>query len=235
MTATVRYTLIGNFLTKARDFRARVLSTRTATIDDVVEHIVQQGSTVTRSDILSVLEGYYRAVEHLLLGGARVKTPLAKFSISIKGTFKHHFDPFDPERHQVTGKVSIGARLKKAIHTRVRVERKWRGSNRPDPLEFFDITSGERDGTLTPGGIGKVTGHRLKIDPDDETQGIFFVNADGDLTRVTLLAENSPAKLIFEIPPDLAPGGHRLVVQTPDGSHGLHWDKTETILTVWTV
>jgi hypothetical protein len=49
-----------------------------------------------------------------------------------------------------------------------------------------DVTTGKTDGTITPGEDIVVTGDKLKVAPeDDNTLGVFFVNAAGAETRVT--------------------------------------------------
>ena len=233
MSAKIRYALVGHCLTEEQNYRARVLPARTATIEDVADRIVKQGSTVTRSDILGVLEGFNQAIEDLVLDeGARVVTDLATFNVGIKGLFEEHDEAFDPERHRVMGKVSVGPRLQKSIDSRAQVARRPRSAPAPQPLKFYDVTSGERNGAVTPGGMCKVMGHYLKIDPTDEGQGIFFVDVNGDMTRVTLLGQNLPTLLLFQAPADLAPGSCRLVVQTAHGVKTLHWEKTEIVLTV---
>ncbi len=57
---------------------------------------------------------------------------------------------------------------------------------------------------LTPGGMGRLYGARLKFDPSDPRQGIFFIAADKTETRAGCAAENVPQQLIFLIPPLLA-------------------------------
>ena len=52
---------------------------------------------------------------------------------------------------------------------------------------------------LTPGGMGQLVGHRLKFDPADPNQGIFFVAPAGE-ARVQVVARNKPGELIFMVP-----------------------------------
>ena len=63
---------------------------------------------------------------------------------------------------------------------------------------------------MTPGGLAQLDGHRLKFDPADPAQGIFFVAADRRETRVEEIARNRPAELILRVPP-LAAGTYPLV------------------------
>jgi hypothetical protein len=65
------------------------------------------------------------------------------------------------------------------------------------------------------GGMGQITGYRLRFDPSDPTQGIFFVN--GSATRVTVAGKNDPSELIFLIPASLTPGDYSLEVRSTMG------------------
>ncbi|MBD3250941.1 DUF4469 domain-containing protein, partial [Candidatus Uhrbacteria bacterium] len=84
---------------------------------------------------------------------------------------------------------------------------------RPKPLAYIDLNTGARDGMLTPGGLGQVTGYRLKFDPADVGQGIFFVAEDGTETQVVVVGRNKPTELLFLVPERLTAGPYTLEVR----------------------
>ncbi len=211
----IRYVLLKNALSDdPDDYAARVISYDSVGLEEVIERMVQQGSTVTRADIVSVLEDFYTAIEGLLLNGVNVNTPLANFRLTIRGTFHGVGDSFDPDRHWLRVAITAGRRLRQAIRRKGRpVKDEMPPRFRPYPVTYTDLNSGERNHTLTPGGMGQIEGYRLKFDADDPLQGIFFIAEDGTETRVRVMGENWPGKLLFLIP-DLAPGSYRLEVRT---------------------
>ncbi len=211
----IRYVLLKNALSDdPDDYVARVISYDSVGLEEVIERMVQQGSTVTRADIVSVLEDFYTAIKGLLLNGVNVNTPLANFRLSIKGTFRDITDRFDADRHQLRAVITAGSRLRRAIRFEGRpVKEESPVRFRPYPVTYTDLNSGEHNQTLTPGGLGQIEGYRLKFDADDPLQGIFFIAEDGTETRVRVMGENRPGKLLFLIP-DLAPGSYRLEVRT---------------------
>jgi len=144
---------------------ALVQSTGTAELEDVIKHIIQQGSTVTRPDIVSVLEDFFTAIESMVLEGMNVNTPSANYGASIKGIFDGQADGYDPSRHQIAPKVTAGKRYRKAIKEQAQAAKQEAVKPKPNPLEYTDINSGERNSVLSPGGMGQVIGHRLKFDP----------------------------------------------------------------------
>jgi hypothetical protein len=211
---SIRYALFENPLSSdPKDHTAKVKPAGTATLDDVIARMIDQGSTVVKSDILSVLESYYSAIESLVLEGKRVNTPNANYGASIRGTFEGQADSYDPNRHRVRGTVSPGKRYRKVIRERAKVAKEEAIQPRPNPLEYTDVTSEARNGALTPGGLGRVVGHRLKFDPTAGDQGIFFVAGDGTATRVEVVGRNKPTELIFTVPASLTSGTYRLEVR----------------------
>ncbi len=210
----ITHALLENHLTSdPDDYRAIVQSSGSATQADLIDHIIQQGSTVTRTDIKSVVEGITAAIIYMVLDGKNVNTPLANFGAGIKGVFDGKDDSFDSNRHQLRATVSAGKRYRKEIPNRGKTNKGEARVRLPNPEVYNDLNTGERDSVLTSGGMGQLTGHRLKFDPADDNQGIFFVAEDNSATRVTITGRNKPADLLFTVPV-LPPGDYRVEVRT---------------------
>jgi hypothetical protein len=210
---SIRYVLFENNLTSdPNDYAATVQAAATADLDAVIDRVIQQGSTVTRADLVSALEGYFTAIEAMVLEGMNVNTPSANYSVSIKGVFNGATDSFDASRHQVTATVTPGKRFRAAIKARAQAVKGEAARPMPNPVEFTDMNSGERNSVATPGGMGRLVGSRLKVDPADAAQGVYFVAADGTATQVQVLGQNKPAELMFLVPA-LAAGDYTLEVR----------------------
>jgi hypothetical protein len=211
----IEYYLIENKLTEnLNDYRALVTPSRSLETADVIRHMIERGSTITRADILGVLEDFYAALQSLLELGASVNTDFSNFSSSIRGVFTGITDPFDQSRHQITPVVNPGKRLRAFYRSRLSAVRVEPGVSRPVLLEFTDYATDERNSLLTPGGLGSISGHRLKIDTDNPDQGIFFLHSGGTEYRAQTIADNKPSRLIFLIPAGLLPGEYTLEVRT---------------------
>ncbi len=209
----ITYALLENHLTAdPDDYRAIVQSSGTATQADLIDHIIQQGSTVTRADIKSVVEGITTAIIYMVLDGKNVNTPLANFGASIKGTFDGKDDAFDDSRHQLRATVSAGKRYRKEVTDRGKTNKAEARVRTPNPEVYNDFNSGERNSVLTSGGMGQLTGHRLKFDPADDKQGIFFIAESGSAAKVEIVGRNKPGDLMFTVP-TLTPGDYRVEVR----------------------
>jgi len=228
----INYALYENNLTTdPRDYMARVSTTATAEIGDVTQRMVDRGSTVVKADILSVLEDYYSAIEIMVLEGQAVNTPLAHFKTTVKGVFDGPTDAFDPQRHQIEGIVSPGKRFRAAVRDKARVEKTEAGRPSPMLLEFIDLNTGEKNGVLTSGGLGHISGHRLKFEMADAAQGVFFIAADGTESRVAVMAMNKPGQLIFSTP-TLTAGEYTLAVRAVFNADTLRTGLLPGVLTV---
>ncbi len=216
---SIRYTIIkNNSLLGNSPCVAKVRPQGSATLDQVVD-LMMLTSTVAKPDVLGVIEGFFTAVEYLLLDGKNVLTPLVVFRSGIQGPFVDEADGYDPARHRLHACASAGPRLRRALRGRGVAERVHLGELYPAPERYYDIESGTNNETLTPGGQGRLIGDRLHFDPADPKQGVFFVAGDGSAVRAGLPARNTPKELIFVVPA-LAAGMYTLEVRTGWGENG---------------
>ena len=210
----IKYALYPNHLTSdPEDHLAVVQDQNNRSIEDIIEVMIRSGSTVTKAEALSVIEEYEAAIVQLLSDGDSVNTPLMRITASIPGVFSDKFDNFDPARHYVRLNVNPGARVSDIIED-LEVEKVEASRPKPVPQVFLDIASDTTDESLTPGGAGELKGSRLKIDPAETDQGVFFIAADGTETRADTYIRNKPANLICMIPDGLASGEYKIVVRT---------------------
>lgn len=214
------------------DYWAMVHYLGTADMDRVMERMMQRGSGVTRQDALAALSLYHSTVEMMVLEGYRVVTPLATFGARIKGRFDHPEDSFSSIRHKIEAAVSAGADIRRAVQEKAQLAQQEANKPQPRPEAFFDPISGERNSRVNPGRVGQVTGHRLKFDETDPAQGVFFIAADGSASRAEVLVMNTPRKLIFEAPAELAAGEYILEIRSTMGNGTVRSGRLVDVLTV---
>lgn len=164
--------------------------------------MIDQGSTVTKPDILAVLEDAIKATESCLLDGYRVQLGgLCELFPRIKGVFNGITDTFDPSRHRLDVGANPGARVRRAVREGAIVTKAETIKPAPALLEYVDLGSGETNGRITSGNISTINGHRLKFHPDQDDNGIYFVNIDTAAeVKVTAIQKNKPGQLVFLAP-----------------------------------
>ena len=228
----IEYVIAENHLpTNPTGYAARVLPARTIEFEDLVDRTADRNTTVAKADVLGVLQDYCDVIRTLLLDGMNVNTPTANYRVTIRGTFSDQSDAFDPSRHRVVVRVGTGKRLRRAVRD-ARVMKSLGEKPRPKPVTYVDVSTGERNKVITPGGPGRLIGQRLRYDPDDPAQGIFFIAADGTATRVEVLVWGMPAHLAF-IVPALPAGDYKVQVRTVLNDNGeLRSGTLDKVLTV---
>jgi len=172
----INYALFENNLTSdPNDYAAQVQTNASADLDSIVRPIIKHGSTSTEADILAVLEDPIKTCEALLLEGNRVNFGgLCEIFSRVTGVFDGITDSFDASRHRIDVGTNPGNRIRRTVPDNaqaVKVE-----SVKPAPLEYCDL------------GSGKINGHRLKYNPAEAHEGIFFIPAGGSAaTRIDVL------------------------------------------------
>ena len=199
---TIHYALFENSLTTdPDDYAAQVKTVGSVGLEEIADRIIDQGSTVTKPDILAVLEDSVKATGSLLLEGFRVNMGgLFEMFARIKGVFNGITDTFDPSRHYVDVGANPGSRIRNTVRDDAVIEKVETILPAPAPLEYVDLESGETNSTVTPGNIGTVNGHRLKYDDTQADEGIWFVAEVGGETKVTAVQKNKPGELVFLVP-----------------------------------
>ncbi len=214
----IQYSLRENHLTpEPNDFMATVTPTRSVEMNDVIDRMVDRGSTVTKADILSVMEDFQKALEGFIREGASVIMPFAHYTASIKGVFEGQDDIYDSKRHQITININPGKEIKALAKKELVVEKHEAVKPTPNPAVFTDFNTGEKNTIITPGGMAKVLGHRLKFNSDIEEDGIYFVKEDGTEMKITIIGQNKPSVLMFMIPAELSSGDYTLEVRIKVG------------------
>ena len=82
----------------------------------------------------------------------------------------------------------------------------------PSPKKLMDMVSGTQNSTLTPGGVVKVTGKRMKINPEAPEQGVYLVHGTQTL-RVASFVTSRPGELVFVLPATMPSGEYTLEVR----------------------
>ena len=210
----LKYSLRENLLTPAPDdYMAQVTDVRSYTLDEIIDLMMEKGTTLTRADVAATLQVYGEGVSAIIKDGSAVNTPLMNTSMSISGVFDGANDSFDKKRHTVNLNITAGTLLRDAV-TKVKCEKTEGVSTDPYITEVTDIVSGKVNEVLTKGGVVQLVGSRLKFDAKDTAQGIFFVPETGNPVRAAVIAENKPARLMAIIPADLAAGTYYIEVRT---------------------
>jgi hypothetical protein len=210
----LEYHLVENLLTPAPDdAMAQIVNLRTYTDEEIAELMLKRGSLLTKADILAVLEVYREVICDLVADGCGINTQLFNIAASISGVFNGIADNYDPSRHKIHANIHTGVALREAVK-KIKPVKVQVADPIPNIVEVKDMLSGSVNETLTPGGVVQLRGSRLKFLEDKENNGIFLIPEYGGETKITVMVENKPARLMAMLPAYLAAGNYHIEVRT---------------------
>ncbi len=231
----IQYALFENNITSdPDDYSATVQISGSADGKALVQDIIDQGTTVNRPDILAVTAALKLACQRRVEEGQRVSYfGMVEFFPRIKGVFTGPLDTFDPARHHIDIGANPGSELREAVRARATVTKVEAVKPAPNPIEYRDIGSDTTNDQVTVGNIGQLSGSRLKYDPAQADEGVFFVATAGGETKVSTIQKNKPSQAVFLVPAALVAGTYYLEVRARiDGGTELRMGRLDPILTV---
>ncbi|UOB18152.1 DNA-binding domain-containing protein [Abyssalbus ytuae] len=210
---SLKYSLKKNLLTpQPDDYTARPQGVKSYDLENIIAQMLTKGSTVTRTDILAVLNNFFEVVGDITANGGTINTDLFKTKFSITGVFDSATDGFDKNRHTIKINTNTGKILKEAL-AKIQVEKVTTPEIIPHIIEVKDSISGSINNQITSNGILEITGSLLKIEGNHPNNGVYLIAKDGTKHQVTTIADNKPTRL-FVMLPTLNPGQYTLQVTT---------------------
>lgn len=231
----INYALFENNVTAdPADFMAVVQIAGSWDLAIIADKIVARGSTVGKADVLAVLTDAVSVCEEGVSESNRVNFGgLVQLFPRVKGVFTGATDTFDPARHQIDVGANPGSELRDGVRANATVNKVEAIKPSPSPIEYRDVNSDTTNDQVTVGGIGQLTGSRLKYDDTQADEGIYFVATAGGETKVTVVQKNKPSQAVFIIPATLIAGTYNIEVRARvGGGTELRIGRLDPVLTV---
>jgi hypothetical protein len=196
----------------------RVVTSRSLKEDDLINIAVQRRTDLNPSTLRASLDILKEIAVEEITNGASVQFGLGFFSLDVKGVFIGDHAAWDPANHSLHVKTASSAELREALkHTHVNV--RGMASSGTIVNAVKDVTTGEEDTYITPGGGINVTGCKIKIAGENPANGIRFIYQHNGPLRVTTVPAtailvNDPQKLSFIAPVELIAGDYKMSITT---------------------
>ncbi|MBN1646892.1 MAG: DUF4469 domain-containing protein [Spirochaetales bacterium] len=219
---TIGYSIYENCLREEEgvtSFYARVNPRGRVRQSDLADMIVERNSTVSKQEVLSVLQHLEEVVFSCLQMGFNVQTGLFSARMSIRGAFDSMEDEFEKGRHTLKLNMHVSPSLRKRAEKDFVTEKA--GSHLPVPsvFELFDYDSRTTQSRVTPGNVASITGNNFRFDPADERQGIFFLNGENpEGVKVESIIFAKTRNVVFTVPASLEPGNYTVQVRCGFGA-----------------
>lgn len=194
---------------------------------------MKRGTTFNEVEFRGAITLFFQEAIDVIAEGYSLNTPVANIRPSITGGFANKDESFNPSKHVLSAALSPGLDLALKM-PQSSVEKVKSYTPAPDILDFVDHNTKTSNSVATKGGLGEIKGSELKFNPANTTDGIFFVpTGGGAATQVTVVMDNKPGRLTFQIPSTLAAGTYKVEVRKSyTQANELRRGETNAILTV---
>ncbi len=213
----LQYNLIKNHLgDNPSGYHAIVCNQKVHSKEELIELMLNRGSSITKSDIEAVLTCLDEVLKQMVRNGQGVNTGTLTLHIDIRGNFPTANSYFDKDNHSLAININANKSFKESLEE-VELERVYSTGKEARITTVEDVASQTNDRVLTPSGGLKVFGNRIKIQASvstDNKEGLFLVNIKDDSeTKLSNQIANKPSELIYIIP-SLSAGKYKLEVRT---------------------
>ncbi len=229
---SLKYYLIPFPLAKdKRSFRAVPKHERSLGTEDLIDRMLDRGTSVTKVDIKAVFELLNQVLTQELLQGNRIQTPLFSAQLRIEGSFDEHTEHFDPRKHHVH--VSLIA--SPALVHQIKEIRPQRCKNTGQHALIQMCTNLSRNliHQAQPGDILEIKGQYFYLNDSDQEQGLYLKNEAGS-TELDQILSIKPSTILVRLPVQINPGTYHLefrgCTKKQKAAHATVWSKSIEIL-----
>ncbi|MFT4071714.1 MAG: DUF4469 domain-containing protein [Dysgonamonadaceae bacterium] len=204
-------------ITERKDDRVgRVITSKSLKIDDIVTIAVNRRTDLNAVTLKSSFEILRDLAAEQICNGASVDFGLGHFNLRVTGVFYGDNAQWDSSKHNLYVRATPTSALRSQV-SKVTVNLRGMASSGTFVNSVMDVTSGEENARLTPGGAVNLIGTKMKIAGDNPEIGIHLINEnDNSVTLIptNAIATNSPSKITFVVPATLPAGDYKLRLTT---------------------
>lgn len=204
-------------LTERKDDRfGRVVTTKSLSENDLVNIAVSRRTDLNATTLKASMEILKEIAIEQIANGASVNFGLGYFNLTVNGVFIGDNAKWDSLQHSLVLNATPTAELRNAVKATT-VDVRGLAVAGPVVNSLTDVSSGEVNSRLTPGGGINLTGSKIRIEGDASGVGISLVNqATQEIVPIpqTSILVNDPSKITFLVPASLATGDYKLSLCT---------------------
>lgn len=194
----------------------KVLTNRSLNEEDLIGIAIQRRTELSASALRSAIEILKEIAKEEISRGASVAFGLGYFSVGVNGVFYGDDPKWTPGQHALNVRVVPTAELRNAVKS-AEVNLRRMAPSGAVVSQVIDVTTGELNSRLTPGGGVNMEGTRIRIAGDNPANGIALVNQQTNVpvqVPMTSILLNDPSKVSFIVPADLPEGDYKLHLTT---------------------
>jgi hypothetical protein len=211
---TLKYRIIQNPLKPdTGHYIALPTDNKTMNAEDIIEHMISRGSTITKAEALATIEEFNRSLCEIIKNGNNVSTEVFSAYHSIKGVFANPQEMFNSNKHAHKLNMRAGKRLVEACQN-IEYSKIEKALINPTIKFITNLKSGETNKTVNIGQLVSLTGTSMKIIEEKPECGLFLIDSNKNEIKIDQLVRNRPSEIMFYIPESINPGKHNVELRT---------------------
>jgi len=191
------------YIKKQKMLGNEILIPRVALKGSYDKSMLDMGSTITKADILAVLNNFEKAVRNICLEGNKVTIgEFMQFTPSMSGKFESELDGFDPSKHELYVTAQISSVFNNEFELSSTCEKVSSVEKKPNLIQVADVGTGELNKVVTKGDIISIGGENLKFDETEPDEYLRFVNKtnQADFISIIKFQKKTDKELVFLFP-----------------------------------
>ena len=227
------FTLVKNPFGTSSKYVARVVNQRTVSFETLLDEM-EDNTAIRKQDQRLVVTQFFKTIVHNLNKGLKVETPIGEFKTTLRGSFESLDEDFRPNttttNHQIKVLMNPSTKLVNEVKEAIKTEKVMENAVKyPLVIQLEDCSS--TNGECRPGDVLVLKGVNLKVDVDEEDEGVFFQKGEDTPVRAVTYSYNAQSMLHCQIPP-LEAGEYSIIVSTRLGNHNLRTSTLDEMITI---
>lgn len=204
-------------ITERKDDRfGRVLTKISMNEDDLIKIAQERRTDLNATSLKSTMDILKEIAKEQIANGVSVAFGLGYFNLGVNGVFYGDDLTWKSDQHSLAVRVTPTVELREAVNSATITVR----GAAPVGVAIStltDVTTGQFNSRLTPGGGVNIEGTRLRIAGNNPANGLALINqATNESIRIpmTSVLFNEPSQLSFIVPATLPAGDYKLQLTT---------------------
>jgi hypothetical protein len=218
-TTKITYTVRKNHLNRtgngSHGYWAHVIrSSNTVNMDFIVNEMAGKNTTVSRQDIIVVLDLFREMVKDLLRKGFQICTDIFSAYVTIKGSFDSNTEKFTNGKHVLKFNMKPSNDMAKDVERLAELRKVDKDPEYLKLYTVYDFMTKTSNQTVSAGCVCELRGKNIFVDTARDDHGIFFVRSGSDIeVRVADIDRQTPKKIFFTVPETLDPGDYVIEIR----------------------
>ncbi len=204
-------------ITARKDDRfGRVVSPKRRSLSDLINIAAKRRTDLNPSTIRTAFDLVMDVAQEELDNGASVDIGMVNLGVGVSGVFEGDRAQWDSNKHSLIVIANPKALVRKRLNSST-VKVLGMASTGIAINTLTDVTTGDMNTRITPGGGINLTGSKIKIAGDSADNGITLRNVDTQESisvPANAILVNDPSKVSFVAPAGLPAGEYQLVITT---------------------